>query len=106
MRIIRKFKEKSSWATYSEAYSDDNGRTWRWVSNDSVIMLQVCRSHGIPCDEKAQEEARDKYVDETLKNYRQNQPEIPSAEEQYEMLAAFGPGKDVVDVVSGRKWRT
>jgi di/tripeptidase len=98
-KIVRTFKD-------SEAYSEDGGKTWRWCSNNSVIMLDVCKSHGIPCDIKAQEAAREKYLDEVFANYKKNQPATPSLEEQYEMRAAFGPGKDVVDVVSGRRWRT
>ncbi len=90
----------------SDAYSDDGGKTWRWCSNDSVIMLDVCRDYGIPCDTKAQEAARNGYVDAFLAEYRASQPATPSAEEQYEMRAAFGPGKTIVDVITGRKFTT
>jgi hypothetical protein len=35
--------------------------------------------------------------------YRAAQPAQPSAEEMYEMRAAFGPGETVVDVLTGRR---
>lgn len=84
----------------SEAYEKDG--VWYWRSNDSVIMLDVCRHHGIPYDPAKQEAARDAYVSASLSEYRANQGPA-SAEELYEMRANFGPGKVVVDVVTGRR---
>lgn len=89
----------------SAAYTDD-GLVWRWVSNNAVCPLDACAEDGIPCDPEAQARAREIDVDKFLAEYRKNQPATPSAEEQCEMRAEFGPGAVVVNVITGRKWRT
>lgn len=89
-----------------DAYSDDNGLTWRWVSSNQVMDPDTCRSYDIPCDPAAQAKARQVYIDSVMASYSKNQPAQPSAEQLAEARAAYGPGVDVVDVVSGRKFRT
>lgn len=105
---IRSFvnSEKFSSKEPSEAYTEDGGKTWRWCSNNSYLMLDTCAKFGVPCDPVAQEAARSAQVDKFLESYRKNQPATPSPEEEFEMRAAFGPGAEVVDVITGRKWRT
>lgn len=58
---------------------------------------------------KAQEEARDRHMNEFLTEYRAAQsrrtPE-EIAEEQAEIRAAFGPGQKIVNIVTGKITRT
>lgn len=106
MRITKLFKSNDKFSRHEgEAYTDD-GKVWRWVSNNAVITVKTCQEHDIPCDVVAQEKAYQEHLDKVLGDYRRNQPAVPSAEEQFEMRAAFGEGADVVDVISGRRWRT
>ena len=107
-REIRSFvnNDRFSSKTPSDAYTEDGGKTWRWCSNNAVITVQTCKEHDIPCDPVAQEAAYQDHLDKFLASYRANQPAEPSAEEKFEMRAAFGPNADVVDVITGRKWRT
>lgn len=107
--VIRKFTSTDSLTKYTtdaEAYTMDGGDTWRWTSNDSVIEVGICKQYGIPCNPTLQEAARESHVAEVLANYRKNQPAEPSEEERRLARAAYGPGKEVVDVVSGRKFTT
>lgn len=50
--------------------------------------------------------ARDAETSAFLAEYRAARANGPTAEERFEARAAFGPGVDLVDVVTGRKWRT
>ena len=101
MRITREFTGPHGYK--STAYTDD-GKVWRWQSNNAVCPLDSCQDHGIPCDEQVQEEARDKEVSEFLKDYRERQKNhVHSPEELFEMRAAFGPGTTVVNVFTGKK---
>lgn len=90
----------------SDAYTEDGGQTWRWTTNNAPCPLDACQEYGIPCNPALQKRAIEKHMDEVIARYKATQPAEPSAEEQYEMRAAFGPGKEVVDVITGRKWRT
>lgn len=38
--------------------------------------------------------------------YRANQPSEPTAEQRFEARAAHGPGVEIVDVISGRRFTT
>jgi hypothetical protein len=89
-----------------EAYSDDNGKTWHWLTNNSPCPLDACKKYGIPCDPVAQAAAIEKHMDDFIAEYRRHQPAVPSPEEQFAMRAAFGPNAEVVDVITGRRFRT
>lgn len=103
MRTIRTFsKPNCNFNTDSEAYTDD-GLVWRWCSNDAVIDIDICRDYGIPCDRAKQRQARSDQLDELLTAIV---PHQPSAEEMFEMRAAFGPGVNVVNVFTGQTHRT
>ena len=105
MREARKFTKVDFGREYtSEAYTEDGGRTWRWVSNDRVCPVDACKEYGIPCDPVAQEVARDTEVDAFLAAYRENDP-VPSDEERFEARAAFGEGAELVNIITGRRWR-
>ncbi len=104
-RITKTFvnQDKFSIKTPCNAYSDDNGKTWRWECNNAVIAVDVCKAYGIPCDPKEQSEATTAYVKEILSHYK---PRILTPEELYEMRAAFGEGKKVVNILTGETYLT
>jgi hypothetical protein len=64
-----------------------------------------CEAHGWPWSE-AQRAAYEAHLREVTDRYTRGQSARPSAEEQYQMRAAFGPGRTVVDWISGRRHRT
>ena len=100
------FSKTDRWTkqvTSSEAYTTDGGRTWRWVSNNSFIMLDICREYGIPCDTVAQKAARNAEIDAFLTEYRAQQADEVNDEQYAEMQAAFGSGEVVVNVITGRR---
>lgn len=102
----RRRESRDEHRTVAAAYSTD-GRVWRWVSNDNVCPLDACKEYGIPCDVSMQDAARQKEVAEFVASYRKSQRGRKlSAEERYEMRAAFGPGQTVVNVLTGRRYRS
>lgn len=106
-RITQTFRSNERFSNHeADAYSDDDGKTWRWCSNDQYVPLDACLSHSVPCDMEAQRAARDAQFAEFARQYKAQQPAVPSPERQAEMRAAFGPGVEVVDVISGRKFTT
>jgi hypothetical protein len=76
-----------------------------WTANDAVIPPSVFKDAYITMPE-GQQAAHDKSVDEICAAYRANQPAQPSAEDMFEMRAAFGPGKEIVNIITGRVTRT
>jgi hypothetical protein len=56
----------------------------------------------LPVNLKSHEKARNEDLTAFAAAYHQNQ-KPPTAEELYEMRAAFGPGATVVDIISGQK---
>lgn len=94
---------------HDEARRD--GRVWRWRSNDQVPpedVIEVARELGLITAEEAiaSDAERAREMRAFLAEYRRLQSPTPSAEEQFEMRAAFGPGETVIDVLSGRRWTT
>lgn len=78
----------------------------RWKSNDAVVPRFVYDEAFVVCPPE-QGAAYDTETSRFISKYRASQAaRAPSAEEQFEMRAAFGPGVDVVDVLSGRRHRT
>jgi hypothetical protein len=80
----------------------------RWTTNGQAIPADcaaLLTGLGLApgLDLAATETARDAETRAAIQRYRDNQPAEPSAEERYEMLAAFGPGVTVVDVITGRR---
>lgn len=75
----------------------------RWNANDAVVPPHVYKDAGLECpaDQRAAYEAD---LDVFLAEYRKaRENHVPSAEEMFEMRAAFGPGATVVDVITGRR---
>lgn len=74
----------------------------RWNSNGQVPPTECLKEMGIAGSELARMGAvRDQELDAFLAEYRANQKE-PTAEELSELRAAFGPGAQVVNVITGR----
>lgn len=49
----------------------------------------------------------EKDIQKVLAEYREaRKNHTPSAEEMFEMRAAFGPGAEVVDIITGQVYRT
>jgi hypothetical protein len=88
----------------SEAYTED-GKVWRWSSNDAPVPLDAAAEYFIPIDPAAQQAARDAYVTASIAEYRRNYTP-PNAEQRAEARAAHGPGVKLVDVLSGHTWTT
>ena len=89
----------------SDAYTED-GLVWRWASNNAVVPLDAAADYGIPVDAAAQAAARDAELTAFVAEYRKNRTRRISTEERFEMLAAFGPGVRVVNILTGERTRT
>lgn len=110
-RISQTFRndEERLYDSSSVAYSDDGGRTWRWESNDSPCPLDACERYKIPCDKDAQAQLISDHLDEFARKYHEAQSRMTpeqEAEHAFELRAAFGPGKEIVDVLTGKITRT
>lgn len=75
----------------------------RWKESGNYLMDDLCEQleyAGYPFSRKSTAKARDiqnnKFINEYRKNYSG-----PTEEELFEMRAAFGEGKTVVDVITG-----
>lgn len=83
---------------------------WRWTSNDQIPPAD-CEAkfqlHRLPLFKReTQDEVREIENRRFIEEYRRRQPAEPSAEERAEARAAFGPGAEVVDIFSGRRFTT
>ena len=77
-----------------------------WRANDAVISPSTFKDAYVVCSE-VQQWGYSAYLDKALGQYRKAQANHkPSAEEVFEMRAAFGPGKTVVNIITGRCTRT
>ena len=91
-------------ATAAEGNYIENGILYNRLGR--VVDPGICRQYGWDCP-AGQEAAYTAYVDAVLSDYRKRQANAPVSHEQAaEMRAAFGPGRTVVNVITGRKFRT
>lgn len=78
-----------------------------WKSNNNFPpegVLKEWASLGLPFDMKKTLDARDKHYREFDAAYRKRMANYkPSAEEMFEMRAAFGEGATVVNVMTGKR---
>lgn len=92
----------------NDAQQDTNG-VWRWKSNNRVPFNDMLQSWGIAGAELAKHEAaRDVDTDAFLRDYREaqrNRTPEQLAEEAFEARAAFGPGVEYVNVITGERRR-
>lgn len=80
----------------------------RWVSNGDVPpkeCIQKAVDAGHPVDVAKCNEVRDIELRSFLANYRKNY-KGPTDEQRAEARAAFGPNHEIVNIITGHKWRT
>lgn len=81
---------------------DDATRTLRWAKSGNLVPVHVIEQDAmLPCWPE-QRAAYERETAATLAQYRARQSKA-SPEEVAEMRAAFGPGTEVVDVLTGRR---
>jgi hypothetical protein len=102
-----KMAEEASRCAASGTVTDG---VFRWNSNGNVppqdILNLLQAEEAIDFDMEATQAAREADTTAFLAEYREAQKNhTPSAEEMFEMRAAFGPGTTVVNVITGRKTR-
>lgn len=97
---------------YSQAYFDQYGGVWRWISNDRIPFDDMLINNGVTgaCLERCRE-LREIQQERLITEYKRSQEEAmnsPEAatERNAELRAAFGPGVVVVDAITGRRTRT
>jgi hypothetical protein len=82
----------------------------RWKANDRVPpqdCLEDFQAIGCGFDLEGSGRVRESEQTAFLKDYAASELDRkPSAEERFEMRAAFGPGQNVVNVLTGRRTRT
>lgn len=81
----------------------------RWTSNGRVPpedVVALAAHLGLGIDTAACTAARDAETRQFLAEYRKARTGGPTAEERAEARAAFGPDADLVDAVTGYRWRT
>jgi len=92
---------------FDEAYKDEMN-VWRWKSNDRVPPDDCLEEAGI--DDGTRKRCkmyRDEETTKFIKEYRKSMEDYePDAEHMYEMRAAFGEDVDVVNVITGKTYRT
>lgn len=64
--------------------------------------MDACKAYLIPCDEAAQKLLISKHTDWVVAEYKRQMRET-TAEESFELRAAFGPGVKVINVLTGEK---
>lgn len=87
----------------------------RWFSNDRCVPMEICENMGWgPLREQSEADRAETAT--FIAAYKQAQAEFDArtdpeaeairAEQAFELRAAHGPGAKVVDVVTGRRYRT
>lgn len=85
---------------------DNRSGVLYWRANGAVVPPHVYKDAELDCP-AAQRTAYEKQERAFIAEYRRVQGKRkPSAEEMHEMRAAFGPGKTLVNVLTGRRTRT
>jgi hypothetical protein len=77
-----------------------------WKSVNRVTPVDTAENAvelGYPVDMDAHKRAREADIEKSLAAYRKARPRRPSAEELYEMRAAFGEGATVVNILTGER---
>ena len=93
-----------------KSYFDADAGVYRWKSNDRIPFDDMLEENGVPAEIRAKcDEVRDAENAVAIEQYiaarAQRTPE-QIAEENFEMLAAFGPGETVVNVARVTALRT
>jgi hypothetical protein len=94
----------------SKTYTDDNGII-RWKSNDQIPFADKLEEFGLSSYEiKVHTDLRNNEVSAFIRDVyipaRENMTEEQKAEEAAERRAAFGPGEEVINVITGERFIT
>lgn len=92
-----------------ESHTTLTGGVMRWTSNGRVPpadIVTLAASIFEAVDVEACDKARDEETQAFLAEYRRNNDRPATAEERFEMRAAFGPGVEVVNMITGRRTQT
>jgi hypothetical protein len=90
---------------HRDAQLDADGN-FRWESNGRVVPDDVLAAARISPTIRARcKRARDAETAAFLAECRRN-PRPPTDEERFEARAAFGPGVELMDVITGQRWTT
>lgn len=95
--------------TFTSAVVFDGG-VYRWTTNNAVPPQDCYAAYGIDTlpgfDAELQRSTREAEDAAFLASYRERMKNhVPGAQERAEMLAAFGPGATVVNVLTGQEIR-
>lgn len=102
--VVRKFKEGE---VHTEngvvGWKFDNGefRPLMFDAVEELVMAGLIDETTATKTKLAHKEYQEHFLNEYINNY-----EGPSDEERFEARAAFGPGEEIVNVITGHKWRT
>lgn len=101
--VMRLKKNLEDNATYDQGVA-------RWKSNGRCIPADCAAFAAylnLPIDEEKTAAVRQQEDEAFFKEYRKrNANRKYTAEEMYEMDAAFGPGQKVVDIITGKTYKT
>jgi len=103
----RKTPEEMAAALAAEATLGADGG-YRWKSSGNVVPKDYVEIAGVSGEALARHKAAyDADTARVLADYRRaNNGRKRTAEEMFEMRAAFGPGETVVDVLTGERFTT
>lgn len=77
----------------------------RWKSSNNCVPMHVFEEAGIEAP-KGHQAILEAEADAAIANYKKRMESYePSAEELFEVEAAFGPGTEVVNVITGKKFK-
>lgn len=93
----------------AEVYLNNADGAFYWAEVDRPVPLDSCEEFRVVSQlhysELAQARAVRWHNDQAMANYRKSRRgHVRSSEELSEMRAAFGPGSEVVDVISGERF--
>lgn len=88
----------------NDSYVDSDG-IYRWKTNDQIPFSDMLECWNL--DSKTLEkcnERREQESFEFLTEYKERMKDVqPSAEELFEMKAAFGEGAEITNIITGKK---
>lgn len=92
------------------AHSYEKDGVLRWKSNHATVPPHVYRDAGLVCP-ATQQRVYDAEMTKFLRDYREADRKAPrnpeaEAEMRAEMRAEFGAGRTVVNIITGRRYRT
>lgn len=87
-----------------DAYKDSDG-VYRWESNDRVPPSDMLECWNLDAETLQKcNDTRDSENSAFIAEYKERMKNyVPSAEEMFEMRAAFGEGERVVNVITGQE---